>query len=578
MAEEQQVFENTIRAVDEASGPIGKILGQMGGLGRAAETLGAHAKGMGHALQTAFGEAEHAAKHAGPHIEHAAHPHVWMALAGHAQLFRGHLGAISASLGEVGRSFTEFLPALAGLSVGGGLVGLFETVEKVSDSFSELNKSAIKAGVSVAAFQELSFAAKMTDVSVDSLQTSLFRLNRVIADSEAGKNKNALSLFHHLGIELRDATGHMVSADKILPELAEAFQKTTDPAMRARMAMALFGKAGAEMLPLLTLGKEELAEFSRRADELVYPFSDADKKNLEGYHQALGALGTAVGGFANELGAKLAPVLRPVVDLATEWVAKNRDWIATGIVDKVAELADWVSKLDLKEIILDTGEWARRMAELADRFGGARTIIGAFGLVAVSPALIGLGAISATVGTLGRALVAVGAIMWANPVLDAIGLLAVAGYLLWQYWDKVADFFHGMLQRIAAAFQTAWADIKPIIDAMKSSVDFVQNGWVGRQIGGIVSAATPQGIILPDGLTMPPLGGLTMQPQDTLGSLYPQRQSAATAAPAANGTVRTEIVIKNLPPGSTVSTQTRGNIAAPDVDVGYGLAGMAGAY
>jgi hypothetical protein len=585
MADGHQVFDATIKAVDEASGPIGKVMASAGLLGRMAQAIGAHAKGMGHAMEAAFGEAEHgghkaehaahgageaikkaghSAEHAGHQIEHAAHPRVWLALAAHAHLFRGHLGAISASVGEIGHGVTEFLPALAGLGAGAGLVGLFEMVEKVSDSFSEMNKAAISAGLTGKEFAQLSFAAKMTDVSVESMGASMFKLNRVIGDSAAGKNKNALALFEHLGIELRDANGHMVSAAQVMPELAEAFSKTSDPAMRARMAVALFGKAGAEMLPILMAGKEELQEFAKQSDELRYPFTEDDKKNLEGYHRSMLALGVAVSGFANEIGAKLAPVLRPIIDMATEWVAKNRDWIATGITVKVQQLAEWLGKIPFREVLEAASDWVREMVTMGQHLGGIGTVIGAVTLALGSPLLSGVAAAIGIFATFGRALVQLSALMWANPILAVVGVLGIAAYELYQHWDAVKAFFIDLWAGVKASFADAWAYIQPIVQRIQDAAGFVQNGWLGRQLGidGGGAGAMPA-----------PSGG------GPLPSLYgPSGSVSAPAGGGGTGLVRTEITINGLPPGSTVRSAAAGIAQRPDVDVGYSQAGLAAAY
>ena len=708
-----EIFNATIRAVDEASGPLRAIAAHMGALGRATETVGAHARGMAHLVRTAFGEAEEGGHHAahgehaaaegaaharremhgaadaahhasgemhklgdeaartGHEIEHAAHPHAYEVLGGHINLLRTHFGTLRVGAGEFGHSLTEFLPMLAALGSAGSLVGLFELTEKMSDAYAELAKTATAAGVTAEQFNALSYAAQQTDVPVDQLSRGMFRLNRDIAEAAAGKNKDAASLFHHLGISLRDANGHLRSAAELLPLLAEAFKHTADPAMRARMAMVLFGRAGLDMLPLLMQGREELEKLTAAGQRVSFvPDKEAGEK-LEEYHRSLLTLTAAVQGFGMEISTKLAPVLQPVIETMTDWIVANRDWIATGIASHVQELANWIGHLDMKAIIESMTEWGHTILNVLGAMGGFKGALAALALALGSPLLEGLAAAIGMLGTLRNVLVGLGAVLWANPILAAVGIVAVAAYELWQHWDavkagllivwealksawhatadalvaalsaarlaivavmrgigtgmmaallwvertigegwramarllsdalgqawtrmrptiealraaaaaiiqawaQVKQFFTDLWRGVGDAFRDAWTTIKPYIDDITGAVGTLRNGWIGRHLGLGESA--------------PALGAAPVAPPATdplHRSLYrPGGPAAAPLSPdsiaaSLTGTVRTEITINGLPPGSTVRSTATGAAAQPDIDVGYSGAGLAGAY
>ncbi|MDT7953917.1 MAG: hypothetical protein RQ966_20665, partial [Acetobacteraceae bacterium] len=115
---EDTIFNAVIRAVDQASGPIGEILGKVKGLGAVTTAVGHHASGIGSLFKAAFGEAKHGgrqAEHAGhqarrggEEAEHAAHraSRGYLALGGHIRVLRGHFGHLNASIGEVGHSLS----------------------------------------------------------------------------------------------------------------------------------------------------------------------------------------------------------------------------------------------------------------------------------------------------------------------------------------------------------------------------------------------------------------------------------------------------------------------------------------
>ncbi len=338
------VFHAKITAVDESSATINRIAAMFGKLG-------------------------HEADHVGHATEHMHKPHVWAALGEHVSLAREHFGELHASVGEVGASITELLPALAALGAAGSVAELFETTEHVAEAYSTLAHTATSLGLSAQSLNELHLVARLTDTSVEAMDHSMMKLNRTIGDSSAGKNKEAAALFSHLRISLHDANGQMRASADLLPELADAFEHTHSAAMRTRMAVALFGKAGAEMIPMLSEGAEAMREHQAEAAKYGFDFRPY-AKGLESYNESMKKLGISTEGFTDAVGAKLAPVLQPVVDKATEWVTANRDWIATDIAGHVQELASWLEQLPVKAIGDDLTEAKDYAVEFIDALGG----------------------------------------------------------------------------------------------------------------------------------------------------------------------------------------------------------------
>jgi len=408
---------------------------------------------------------------------------------------------------------------------------------------------------------------------VESMNTSLFRLNRTIGEAASGKSKDAAALFGHLGISLRDGNGHMLSSAELLPKLADAFQRTTDPAMRARMAMVLFGRGGKDMIPLLMGGREELEKFSRESDALNYPFTAADQKNLENYHRSMGKMSAAVSGFSGELGAKLAPALQPVVDMVTQWVAVNRDWITTGIADAVRDFTGYVKSVNWSEVGQKIRTFGGDVDYVAGLFGGWRRVIEGLMTLMVTRAVISFSMpFVRVVGAIGRATAALARYKVAATEAAAAGDAAAAA-------GGKATRGRGLMGAAAKA-----GGVALVADAVLGAVDpnDKAGSWMDKHVPG---AAWLDNLASHIGM------GRSYQEQSEadpslaphvspLPNLYGPRVGAPAPAGEAgqNGTTRTEIVIKGLPQGSTVNTTTSGNVAKPDVDVGYNLAGVGGYF
>ncbi len=542
MADAKHIFEVVFRALDEASTPLRGIVSALLGTSHEAE----HA---GHALHKAGQEAEHLGHHG----------HVFGALSEHVTLLGGHFGHLNANIGEVGHSLAELMPALAALSVGAGLGALFELTAHTAETASEMNASAIKAGMTLPAFQALKYAAEQADVPVSSMETGLARLNRTIAEAAGGKNKEAAALFHHIGVETRDAKGHLVSLTALLPELAEAFRKTSDPAMRARMAMTLFGRGGVEMLPLLMQGREELEESLNRFGSVGHAISPEEMEGLERFKKSWLDLKAGVEGLSTAIGAALAPVLEPIVRQFQTWVAANREFVALNVREAVEGLRDALAAVDWKGIIGGIEGTLAHLREGIDAIGGFKV---AFEVAGGVIALRFLAPVIEAVTTLGGLTIAAGKAAFAvgTTLADAFAaaakaaqmadatmgrtLLGRAGSLAVQMWEMHREGFSpetlpagSPLRRGTEAEGGEGGDIFAPLRA-----------WAGRMFGLNQPFAGP---------TLAPAG---VAPRGT--------------GPGGGGEVRVRIDLSGAPPGAQVDATASGAVAMPEVNLGPAFPGV----
>lgn len=138
-------------------------------------------------------------------------------------------------------------------------------VKSAINTADELGKMAQRTGLSVEALSRLEVAASQSDTSLESLQKAMVNLGRAQLDARKG-TQDQVALFKALGIELTDL--ERLSPDQLLKRIADAFQATADSPEKAAVAMKLFGRAGADLIPLLNGGSEELERFERLSDEL----------------------------------------------------------------------------------------------------------------------------------------------------------------------------------------------------------------------------------------------------------------------------------------------------------------------
>lgn len=73
----------------------------------------------------------------------------------------------------------------------------------------------------------------------------------------------------------------------MLGDVAELFSLLPDGANKTALAVKLFGRSGAELIPLLNQGKEGLAEFDKLASDLGLTLDKETGKAAEDFNDNL---------------------------------------------------------------------------------------------------------------------------------------------------------------------------------------------------------------------------------------------------------------------------------------------------
>ena len=163
-------------------------------------------------------------------------------------------------IGKAGSELTSKLGIPLALLGGASIASLTKAVGSFMHLGSAINDASEKIGINSEKLQELQYAGKLASVMPETLETGLAKLNKGLAEAADGKNQDLATLLRKLGISMRDANGQIRSAADVMPQLADGIAKNTNPALRARMAVAAFGKSGQELIPMLTEGSAGLAK------------------------------------------------------------------------------------------------------------------------------------------------------------------------------------------------------------------------------------------------------------------------------------------------------------------------------
>lgn len=211
------------------------------------------------------------------------------------------------------------------VAVGGAVgVSLLAMAKKAANYGDEMLEASQKTGIGTKQLAALRLVAEQSGSSFEGIISGTTKLSKSLFEA-ATKGGDAAKTFTALGISFKDSTGHARNASDLLPEIADRFAAMKDGTEKTAIAMRLFGKAGADIIPVLNQGSEGF----RRATEMIekYNLETADGGKLgDVYNDRLKETGIAIQGLANQIGAALLPGMIKLVEMGNNVIAMVSGW------------------------------------------------------------------------------------------------------------------------------------------------------------------------------------------------------------------------------------------------------------
>lgn len=232
---------------------------------------------------------------------------------------------IAERLKAIGKGTAGTGAALAG--VGSAVVAPILAAGKAfSDYVDGLNDASVKTGLTVDALSSLQFVAEQQGTSLEGLQAGLRGMAKFTTQVASG-SKGAIKTLDALGIASRDFMA--ATPEERFRMLAQQIAQIQDPTLRAGMAMKVFGKSGAELLPMIALGSDGIAEMQKRAEELGLTVSQTDADKLGAFGDELSTIGRQVRMAWWQAGAALIETFGWVVPIVQRALAVVIDFAKT---------------------------------------------------------------------------------------------------------------------------------------------------------------------------------------------------------------------------------------------------------
>lgn len=377
------------------------------------------------------------------------------------------LGRVSASLDVMGKNVSRVTAGasrslkMIGSSVavfGGAITGaLALATESFANAGDEIHKMALRTGVSAEGLSELAFAAEQSGASLSVIEKGIKGMQRSLFDAERGSSEMVDSL-EILGLTAADLTGKLPEDQFTI--LADAIGGIEDPSKRAAVAMKIFGKSGAEMLPLFSEGAGGIAKLRQEANELGRTMTGADAQAAADYTDAMNRMKSVVVGLKNQIGSALAPtitILANRISGATKSAVafiKEHKGLVVGLaaIGVGATVAGGIL-VGLGITVASVGVAISGLGAIA---GTAATVIGAV----FTPVGLVIGAVAGAV-----LLVGAGFIFAAHKTGLLSDALGAAKNIMLSVWETAKTTFTGISDALssgnwALAAQVGWAGVK----------------------------------------------------------------------------------------------------------------------
>lgn len=201
------------------------------------------------------------------------------------------------------------LKSLAAVAVTGGVVALAKSAIDLADDMRDLSQ---RTGVGIETLGQFKVAAELSGTSIEGVAKGLTLLNKnMVAAATAGGP--AAAAFKTIGVATTEADGTLRKADKVFLDVADRFAALRDGPEKAALAMKIFGKSGAELIPILNLGSKEIQRFGLGIGPDFANKADA-------FNDSLGIMKAQVTVLTVQIGSALLPVLSGLVTVVAQGV------------------------------------------------------------------------------------------------------------------------------------------------------------------------------------------------------------------------------------------------------------------
>lgn len=296
-------------------------------------------------------------------------------------------------------------------SLGGKVIGAVKETAAYADEILTLEK---QTGIATDTLQELYYMQDLTDVSLDTLTTTMARNIRSMNSAKDGTGSTA-EAYKKLGISITDTSGNLLDSETVYWNAIDALGEMKNETERDALAMELFGKSAQEINPVIEIGSEGIKKYADEANEMGAVLSGDVLDSLGATDDSLQRMDQQLQVVKRQFGIAFAPA-----------VTKGAEELTDALDDMKDEISD--AGEELSESLVNGLVWIIDNIDLV--IGGVKGLTTGFiaykGAAAVGNLITGFNALKTALSGATVAQSGLNVAMSANPVgaiAAAVGLL-----------------------------------------------------------------------------------------------------------------------------------------------------------
>lgn len=205
-------------------------------------------------------------------------------------------------------------------------VAMIEATKKTAEYGAELEHAAQRTGATVEALSRLDFAANQSGSSTEGLNTGLKFLAKNMEAAMDGSKKQS-DAFRSLGITTEELSAAHGDVTKVMALVADKFHDVEDGSAKTAVSLALFGRGGTDLIPMLNQGSDAITAMGDTATQLGLVMNDVSAKAAVDFEKSLKQMQGSIEGVGISIGTALMPMLTSVMETVRDAIVSFNSFV-----------------------------------------------------------------------------------------------------------------------------------------------------------------------------------------------------------------------------------------------------------
>lgn len=209
------------------------------------------------------------------------------------------------------------------------------TINQTREYADRVDDMSKQIGLSKKGFQEWDYIIKRFGGNIEGLKMGMKTLVTQTINANSG-NKAAIANFQKLGISIKNNNGQLKNQEQLFEEVVAKLQKYPDGVAKAKLANDLFGRSGADLMPMFKENATAISELKTEMEKLGIVMSD---EQIEAANTCSDNIETIQRGFG-VITMSLGNELIPTVNELAKTLINNMPQIKATVVPIFQGIAD----------------------------------------------------------------------------------------------------------------------------------------------------------------------------------------------------------------------------------------------